>query len=66
MILQFPWVKSLGMVSQVFCSGSLQIEINVSTGLKFSSEAQGPLPSSLVTGKIYFFAVVALKYLSPC
>ena len=39
-----------------------QVEIKVSATVPISSEAQGPLPSSLVVGRILFLAVVGLKF----
>ena len=47
-------------------SGSPQAGIKVSTGAVNSSEAQGPLPGSLVIGRIQFLAVVGLTVPFSC
>lgn len=56
----FQGARVYAWLNLVFCSGSHQAAVNLSIRVGVSSEAQGPLPSSLVVGRIQFLGAVEL------
>lgn len=64
--LSFCGSGILVQCDRMLCSGPYKAEIKSHSGSVSSSEAQGPLPSSPVVGRIQFFAIVKSLFSLCC